>query len=59
MKVLRLLVYEGPEEWVLDTLSRNEVQDRYCIDSDKSITSIIFGKLPDEIDLLVKRRGES
>jgi hypothetical protein len=57
MKVLRLLVYEGPEEWVQDTLNRS-IQGKREMGQDKSITAISIGTLPDNLNLLIQKEGE-
>jgi hypothetical protein len=49
MRVIRLLIYDGPEEWVLDTLDKNGVKGLRQVASDRSIRSIILGTMPDEL----------
>lgn len=60
MKVLRLLIYEGPEEWVMDTLNKSSVKGKHCLSNDRSITEITLGTIPDNISVLLsdERREE-
>jgi len=54
MKIVRLLVYEGPEKWLLHTLSQNVIKRVSHFGADKTITSIELGTMPDDIDVYLK-----
>uniref|UniRef100_A0A6M3KSS8 Uncharacterized protein n=1 Tax=viral metagenome TaxID=1070528 RepID=A0A6M3KSS8_9ZZZZ len=53
MRVLRLLVYEGPEDWVNNTVAKS-IQGEKNISTGTMITAITLGALPDALSLFVK-----
>jgi hypothetical protein len=54
MKVIRVLKYEGPEEWIKDTLSKSLPDGTRYIGSDRQIAVVTLGVMPDCFDLLTE-----
>jgi hypothetical protein len=57
MRVIRLLIYEGDERWVRETLDKS-IKGRKDLDGTtrggNSITAVTLGTFPDDLDLAVK-----
>jgi len=51
MKVIRLLVYEGPEDWLVYQREHDNVKGTHIIGPEKKITSVYLGSLPDELSI--------
>jgi hypothetical protein len=59
MRVMRLLVYEGPDEWVQRVLG-DSIKGKKQFSEGRSIIAITMGTIPDDTDVLVKKlaKGE-
>lgn len=57
MKVIRLLVYEGREEWIQKQLA-GSIQGKKEVLSG-SITAITLGVLPSDLDLFIKQETDT
>ena len=53
MRVIRLLVYEGPEDWIRYMQVHDSVKGKFSPEEGKSITSIILGTVPDELSMFL------
>jgi hypothetical protein len=51
MKVIRLLVYEGPEDWLVYQREHDNVKGTHIVGTEKKITSVYLGSLPDELSI--------
>ena len=51
MKAIRLLVYEGPEDWIAYQREHDNVKGVHVIGPEKKITSVYLGSLPDELSI--------
>lgn len=59
MKVIRLLFYDGPDEWVLDTIQKS-IQGKKEISTKPvpaSITAITLGELPSHLEVFLNERS--
>ena len=57
MRVIRLLVYEGDEEWVLKTVASSIQGTKEILQKSvpRRITAITLGTVPDGLDLLIRQ----
>jgi hypothetical protein len=53
MRVIRLLVYEGPEEWIQYMQEHDSIKGKFSPEKGKTITSIILGAVPDELSMFL------
>ena len=53
-RLVRLLVYEGPTDWIRKTMEQNAVKGTFCAGSGKIIKSVILGNLPAEVTILME-----
>ena len=53
MRIIKLLVYEGEVEWIKQTLARS-INGRKDVGSDRSITSILLGTFPDDLEMYIR-----
>ncbi len=51
MKVIRLLVYEGPKDWIAYQREHDGVKGTHIAGPEKKITSVYLGSLPDELSI--------
>jgi len=51
MKAIRLLVYEGPDDWIEYQRVHDNVKGTHVISPEKKITSVYLGSLPDELSI--------
>ena len=51
MKVIRLLVYEGPYDWIAYHREHDNVKGTHIVGPEKKITSVYLGSLPDELSI--------
>jgi hypothetical protein len=51
MKVIRLLVYEGPENWISYQRGHDSVKGTHVVGPEKKITSVYLGSHPDELSI--------
>lgn len=51
MKAIRLLVYEGPEDWIKYQREHDNVKGVHNVSPEKKITSVYLGYLPDELSI--------
>jgi hypothetical protein len=58
MRVIRLLIYEGDEEWIAKTNAQNFVKGERIIGTNRKITSVILGSVPDELSMFLKNNTE-
>lgn len=52
VRVLRILEYVGPREWVETTMQKNAVPSNGCyqVDKDKFIRSAVIGQYPEILE---------
>jgi len=43
MKLVRLLIYEGPEDWILDCIDRRGIKGKHIINEKATITEAHLG----------------
>lgn len=58
MRVVRLLVYNGPEEWVINTIKKSISGEKEIYGSHgdvATITAITLGTFPDDLQMLINK----
>ena len=57
-RIVRLLVYEGSEDWVKKTIDQSHVKGVSYFGAGNVIKSVILGSLPDEVTVLVEELND-
>jgi hypothetical protein len=57
MRVIRLVVYEGTEKWITETISHSIKGVKDCLPNGK-ITAITLGTVPDDLVIFLREEKE-